>query len=1054
MPSSQNQAPPRTGLISWFAHNHVAANILMIFLVAVGMIRLTTSVREIFPSIDPKIISITVPYPGATPEDIEDSITKRIEEAVIGIQGIDRVRSDASEGVGVVTVELEDFVDGNQVLNDVETEVDRLNNFPPLNAEEVTIIKSKPEDVVLSLVVHGQMPEKSLRDWAERIRDEVANLDNVSLVDLSGAPAREISIEVSEENLRKYQLTIEQISQKVGSFSVDLPGGTLRTQGGEVLVRVQERRYFGNEFANIVIRSNPDGSLLRLSDIATIRDAFEDVKRISDFNGEPAVFIQVSRSKSQDVLNIENSLRSYLETLALPEELSISIWKNGTDILRARISLMARNAIMGFVLVFICLLFFLDLKLAVWTSLGIPISFLGGIFIATSFGVTINMISLFALIVVLGIVVDDTIVAGESIFSEQEEGKKGVEATLDGINKVRSPVTIGVFTTIAAFAPLLFSTGILGQILLPIPIIVISVLLVSLFEAFLVLPSHLSTSNKWSLGLLAKGRRYVSGALDTFLDKVLLPFARLAFDMRYLTVVIGFSFCVLAFVFIGTGAIRFVFFPPIEGDEINVTLEMQPGTPFEVTKKYTEHLMAAAEKTREKYDADMPEGKSIFKNIALRVGAIASDAGPGGETAGATSSNVSQIELELVPSAQRPVSSSEVERTWQGYVGEIPGVKKLAFESSLVGGGNDIDIQLAHRNDQALSAASTTLKQKMKDIEGVSEVVDSAEKGKREFVFELTKAGLAAGLTPADIGTQLRNAFYGREVDRIQRGSNEVKVIVRYPQNQRETLATIKRMRIALPNGEQADLNTMATIREKYSPTTIKRVDGQRVVSVTGDVDEGLVTPNSVLAKITKDILPEIMDRYPGLSYKVEGQSRDQQEDLAVLGKNMMIAVMIIFVLLAGQLRSYVKPFIILLTIPLGVAGAIYGHMILGFDLSFLSLFGIVALSGVVINDSVVLVDYYNRISIESDRSAYEACLYALKRRFRPILLTTLTTSLGLLPILLETSLQAQFIIPMAVSLACGIIFASAFLLFTVPCMILIVNDIKTKCQAVCRLAK
>lgn len=1032
------------GIISWFAHNHVAANILMLFLVAVGLIKLSTAVREIFPSIDPRIISISVPYPGATPEDIEDSITKRVEEAVIGIQGVKRVRSDASEGMGLITIELEDFIDGTQILNDVETEVDRLNNFPPLNAEEVTIVKSKAQDIVLSLVVHGKLPENSLRDWAERIRDDIIKLDDISLAELAGAPAREISIEVSEENLRKYNLTIDQVAQKIKGFSVDLPGGILRTQGGEVLVRVQERRYYGSEFGDVIIRSNTDGSLLHLKDVATIRDGFEDIKRISNFNGEPAVFIQISRSSSQDVLKIESSLRGYLKTLALPEAISISIWKNSTDILRARMSLMARNAIMGFVLVFICLLLFLDLKLAVWTSLGIPISFLGGIFIATSLGVTLNMISLFALIVVLGIVVDDTIVAGESIFSEQEEGKKGISATLSGISKIRSPVTVGVLTTVAAFAPLMFSTGILGQILRPIPFIVISILLVSLLEAFLILPSHLASSNKWSMGILAQVRRYISGGLDRFIQNALLPFARLAFKMRYLTVTIGFSICVLAFVFLTSGAIRFIFFPNIEGDEINVTLEMQPGTPFEVTNKYANIIMEAAEKTRQKYDADMPTGKSIYKNIAFRVGAIATNSGPGGDVAGVSSSNVAQIELELVPSENRTVSSGEVERTWQSYVGDIPGVKKLAFESSLIGGGNDIDIQLAHRNDEVLTKASTLLKEQMSAINGVSEVVDSAEKGKREFVFELTKAGLVAGLTPADLGNQLRNAFYGREVDRIQRGSNEVKVIVRYPKAQRETLATISHMRIALPNGKQADLNTMATIKEKYSPTTIKRVDGQRVVSVTGDVDEGVVTPNEVVATITKETLPRILDRYPGLSYKVEGESREQQNDLAVLGKNMLIAVMIIFVMLAAQLRSYIKPFIILLTIPLGVAGAIYGHIILGFDFSFLSLFGIVALSGVVINDSVVLVDYYNRV-VGTGVIPFDACLEALQKRFRPILLTTLTTSFGLLPMLLETSLQAQFLIPMAVSLACGIIFASTLLIFVVPSLILIAEDVKSK---------
>ncbi len=1039
---SKDQNTQNRGIIAWFSDNHVAANILMMFLIIVGSIKMSTTTREIFPSIDPRIISVTVPYPGATPEDVEDGITKRVEEAVIGIQGIKRVRSTASESLGSIIIELEDFTDDEQVLNDVETEVKRLNNFPPQDAEEIIITRSKPQDVVLSLVVHGQLSDKSLRDWAEVVRDDLIQLDQVSLVELSGAPNREISIEVSEENLRKYNLTLGQIAQKVSENSVDIPGGVLRTKASEVLVRVQERRYFGDEFKNIVIRNDLKGDLLRLKDIAKIQDDFEDTKLISQFNGEPAVFIQVSRSEAQDVLKIENDIKKYLQNLEIPQELSISVWKNGTDILRARIGLLARNAIMGFVLVFICLLLFLDLKLAVWTSLGIPISFLGGIFLATLLGVTLNMISLFALIVVLGIVVDDTIVAGESIFSEQQNGKEGVQASLDGINKIRAPVTIGVFTTIAAFAPLLFSTGILGQILKPIPFIVISVLLVSLLEAFLILPAHLSSPKTWSLGIFAIMRNRVTVFLNKFIDQILIPFLHLALKLRYLTVTINICVCIIAFTLLSSGVIRFIFFPQIEGDEINVTLEMQPGTPFEITRKNAEKIIRAAYDIEEKFSQDMSEDKGIFKNIAYRVGTIASDAGPGGETPGATDSHVAQIELELVPSGQRSISSSDIERQWQKKVGEIPGVKKLAFESSLVGGGNDIDIQLSHRDDKILKKASVILKQEIEKLEGVSEVVSSIENGKKEFIFQLNETGLVAGLTPSSIGRQIRNAFFGQEVDRIQRDSNEVKVMVRYPKEERESLETLSKMRIALPNGERASLNTMAIIYEQYSPNQIKRVDGRRVVSVTADVDEAVLTPNEVLSIIKNNILPELLDRHQGLSYSLEGDSRDQQDDLKALGKNMLIALLAIFVLLAGQLRSYSKPIIIVLTIPLGIAGSIFGHMILGFDLSFISLFGIVALSGVVINDSVVLIDYYNRMHI-TGMSAYDACVQAVRRRFRPILLTTLTTSLGLLPILLETSLQAQFIIPMAVSLACGIVFASIFLIFFIPSLILVTEDCK-----------
>jgi len=1029
------------GLIAWFANNHVAANILMIFLVIAGLATLTSMRKETFPLVDPKMITISVAYPGATPQDVEDGITRRAEEAVIGIQGIKRVQSQAMEGYGLVTAELEDFVDGGEVLNDVETAINSLNNFPPENAEEVNIVRSKLTAAVLTLVVHGELPESSLRDWAERVEDEILQLPSVALVDISGSRNREITIEVSEDNLRKYQLTINDIASAIREFSVDLPAGTLKTKNSEILVRVQERKYYGKDFANIVIKSKSDGSILRLSQIAKISDGFDDGEIVNLYNGKPAIFVNVKRSETQDSLKIEQEVHDYLQNLALPEAVNVSIWRNETDILRDRMNLLTRNAIMGFTLVFLALLLFLDLKLAFWTSLGIPISFLGGIFVASMLGVTLNMVTLFGLIVVLGIVVDDAIVAGESIFSEQEKGKKNLNATLDGVFKIRAPVTIGVLTTVAAFAPLLFSTGTLGQILRPIPIIVITILLISLFEAFFILPTHLATSKRWSIGLLADIRHSVTAKLERFINKRVLPSVKFSIRHRYLTMLACFAIVLCAVFMLKTGMVRFVFFPSIESDQVQATLEMNTGTPFETTAKYTENIIAAAEKLRKEYDEDMPEGTSIFKNISVTIGSMEQDGrGPGVTSRSSNSGNLAQIQIELVPSNDRNVRASEIERKWQEYSGDIPGVKKLAFESSLIRGGEDINIELVHRNDATLKKAAADLKKEMKNIEGVSEVTDSAEYGKREFVYEVTNTGLAAGISAFDIGRQLRDYLYGREVDRIQRGRNEVKVMVRYPKQTRETLATMNDIRIQLPNGKSADLNSVAKMEERRSLSTIKRVDGRRVVSVTGDADEKIITPNEANDMITQEIIPELQKKYPGLNYSLEGKSRDQQDDMKALGRNMLIALMLIFVMLAGQLKSYAKPFIIILTIPIGITGAIFGHFLLGFDLSFISTFGIVALMGVVINDSVVLVDYFNSV-VEQGEKFENAALQAVERRFRPILLTTLTTALGLLPILMETSLQAQFLIPMAVSLACGIVFASSILIFMIPSLLVILED-------------
>ena len=1042
--TTSNPHTPKPGnrLVAWFAENSAAANILMIFFIIAGLGSIGAMVKETFPIIDPRIINVTVPYPGATPQDVESGITRRVEEAVIGIQGVDRVESNAEEGIGVITIELEDFVDGDQVLSDVETEIDSLQDFPPENAEEISIVKVKAKSEVLTLVIHGDTDPLVLRDWAEIVKDRVLGLSEVSLVDISGSADREISIEISEDTLRRYDLTIGQVAETVRQFSIDLPAGTLRTGASEILVRVQDRRYYGKEFGNIVIRSNEDGTLLRLGDIAVIKDGFEDVDIINQYNGENAIFVDVTRSAGQDILAIEKQIKDYVETLELPAEINLTVWKNETIILKERISLLARNAILGYLLVFTCLLLFLDLKLAFWTSFAIPVSFLGGLFIASLFGVTINMISLFALIVVLGIVVDDAIVTGESIFHQHDEGTSD-HPTLRAIERIQAPVTIGVLTTMAAFLPLIFSTGILGQILQPIPIIVISVLFISLIEAFFILPAHLHHPKRWSTGLLAYARGKVTDGLNWFINNIVVKIAETVLLARYLFVVLVFVIVGFAFYQVGSGTIKFIFFPQIESDEIRVNLTMPVGTNFETTRYYTNQIMDGFYQVAD--DITGGNKEDLYENISISAGLTFGDrGGPASLSSASISSHLSEITVELVGSDFRTLSAGEISKKWREAVPPIPQVENLTFQSSLVSAGADINIEISHRDSATLEIASEELKQNIADMPSMSEVVDSLEPGKKEFVYELTDAGLAAGLTPFDVGQQLRDLFRGRSVDRIQRGSSEIEIFVRYPEKLRENISTLEQIRIRLPNGERAAIDTIADIEERFSPSVIKRVDGRQVVSITGDVDEDMMSPDEAIAKIRKDFYAPLQDRYPGLSFELAGQNKDQQNDLATLGKNMLIALMIIFVMLTSLLRSYAKPFVIMLTIPLGIAGAIYGHMLLGFNLSFISLFGIVALTGVVINDSVVLVDYYNRLRKERpELTAAEAAILALKRRFRPILLTTLTTSLGLFPMLLETSLQAQFIIPMAVSLATGIVFASALLIFFIPVLLVIFDEIE-----------
>jgi len=657
-------------------------------------------------------------------------------------------------------------------------------------------------------------------------------------------------------------------------------------------------------------------------------------------------------------------------------------------------------------------------------------------------GESLNMVSLFALIVVLGIVVDDGIVTGESIFEAQEKFPDDPHSAYRGVMQVIAPVTVGVTTTMAAFGPLIFSTGTLGQIIGVIPIVVISILFVSLMEAYFILPTHLSKPSRWSKGIMAKIRDRVAKLLEDFVNNRVLPFAKHALNWRYATLAAFLGIAIFTVGLVKSGTIRFVFFPQIEGDQITINVKMPLGTPFETTESTMLEIEEQIIDVRSQLDSESLS--SSFESISVSIGeASAASGGPGGGLPGQSASHLGQFRIRLVPSDYRELSSSEVESLIRAQTQDLPGIETLEFQSSLIGEESDIEIELAHPDEEQLNEAAVALKEAMERLPGTKEVTDTFELGKTEYVFKLNEQGLAVGLTPMDLGRQLRSAFFGLEAQRFQRGRSEMIVYVRYPKADRESLAALNNTRIRLPNGNEVPLYSVATVIEQRGYSQIQTVDGRRIVSVMGDADIAVTTPNDIIAILQNEVLPEITSRYQGLTYSFEGESREQNEDLASLTRNMMIALMLIYVLLGAQLRSYVQPFVIMSAIPFGIVGAILGHLVLGYDLTFISMFGGVALTGVVVNDSVVLVDYLNK-HLRDGKTLGESALLAVKRRFRPILLTTLSTSLGLLPILLETSMQARFLIPMVVSLAMGILFSTLVILFLVPCLVLIVEDIKS----------
>lgn len=1081
------------GLLAWFARNHVAANLLMLLILVGGAISLFRNTVEIFPETSVDIITVEVPYLGATPEEAEEGVVLRVEEAVAGIDGVKRVRGTAMEGAGVVLIEVDDYAEPREVLDDVKAEVDRITTFPA-ETEKPIITEITIRNHVISIVLSGDVPERTLKELAERMRDELTAMPNITQVDVAGARNYEISIEVSEETLRRYNLTFEQVSRAVAGASLDLPGGSVKTEGGEILIRTKGQRYRGPEFENIVVLTRPGGTRIRLGDIAEVKDAFEDSDLVSYFDGQRAVHLQVFRVGDQNLLDVVDTVYGYIEDKRgdMPAGVSIDTWMDNSEYLRARMELLVKNAFFGLALVFFVLSLFLDLRLAFWTTLGIPISFMGAFWLMPYADSTINMMSLFAFILALGIVVDDAIVVGENIFEYLQKGLSPVEAAIKGVKEMASPVTMAVLTTIFAFMPLLFVYGIYGKFIRVIPIVVISILAVSLVEALLILPAHLAGGKHrygahHKPGPVARVQGFIRRRLDGFVQNRFVRFVDLAVSWRYVTVTAALGVLLLAIGYVGGGFIKFSLMPSVEADNVWAALSMPQGTAVEQTRRVVERVEEAAERVREKIDAqrrerqngdslldrvraalgmeaEPEEFQSVFVHMATYIGQQPMTGGEGGgpPTASDSGSHAAEVNIQLLGSEYRGgrYSSEKIEQMWREEVGEIPGVSSLTFASSLFQGGNAVEVELSHYNFDQLLAAADDLKATLGDYPGVYDIADSFETGKMELKLRLKDTGRLLGLTVENLARQVRQGFYGYEVQRVQRGREDIRVMVRYPETQRRSLADVERMRIRLPDGTEVPFLEVAEVALGRGYATISRADQRRIVSVTASVDQNVVTGNEVNEVLRAKTLPALQDKYPGLIFNFEGEQKIQQEIAASLGSSAAIAMMAIFALLAVQFRSYIQPAIIMSAIPFGLIGALVGHVIMSlyytvmqyltlgiwqvvpFNFSILSIFGIVALTGIVVNDSLIMIDLIN-----NERTAgvplKEVVRDSVLRRFRPIMLTTLTTFFGLVPMMVERSLHARFLIPMAVSLAFGVLFATMITLILVPSLYMILEDVK-----------
>jgi len=1043
------------GLISWFAGNHVAANLLMVVICAAGLMTATNIKQEVFPEIEMDMVTIQVLYLGATPTEVEEAVSIRVEEAVQGVTGLKKIMSTSSEGVGMISLELESNADKRKVLDEVKAEVDRIITFPA-ETEKPIVTLLEPRKQVLDVVIFGETTERTLKLLAEKVRDDLLALEDITYATIGGTRPFEISIEVSERDLQAYGITLSDVTRAVQANSLDLPGGSVKTDAGEILVRTKGQRYTGEEFGRIVVITAPDGTEVTLDRIATVRDGFEDIDSASYLDGKPSATVQVYRTGDQGVLRVTAAAKDYVAGMKdqMPPGISISGFNDRSLIYKSRMDLLLKNGMAGLALVFLVLALTLQFRLALWVSLGIGISFLGAFWALPIFNVSLNMISMFAFIVSLGIVVDDAIVVGENIYSWRERGFSPQKAATRGALEVGLPVTLAVTTTCFAFMPLANVEGMMGKFMFNIPVVVIAILLFSLVESLLILPAHLATMKSVSEQEKDRAKGWY-GALKVKIDYSLKAFVEgpyrrtldYALEHRPIVIAVALATMIITVGFVAGGHIKFTFMPKVDADNLVAALTLPQGSTVEDAQRAIDRLEETLEQVRAEFDEKRTDGKSVILHVQTSIGSQPRSSG-GGPGAGASTTPVGahlvEVNAELLKAEIRDVPSPEMARRWREVCGPITGAVSLTFTANLLRGGSPVDVQLASSDTDDLIAAAQELKAELAEFPGVIDISDSFREGKVEVKLGLKPEARTLGLTLADLARQVRRGFYGDEAMRIQRGRDEVKVMIRYPEDERRSMGNIESMRIRTPGGAEVPFSRVATVEVGRGYASIERADRRRVVSVTGDVDQEITNADEINGILRQEVLPRLLAAHPGLHYSMEGEQKEQAESMASLKSGFMLAILMIYVVLAVLFKSYTQPALIMTAIPFGLVGAVWGHILMGLDLTLISMFGVVALTGVVVNDSLLMIDFINRAR-RGGMPVRKAVVESGVRRFRPIMLTSLTTFAGLTPLLLEKSLQAKFLIPMATSLAFGVLFATFITLVLVPVSYSLLEDVRMR---------
>ena len=1042
----------RFGLIGWFSKNPVAANLVMALVIAAGLISALNISKNMFPVGELDQILVSAVYPGAAPVEVEKGVILPMEAALQGLKGIKKINSTAGRDVASINLEIESNEDIQEVMSQVENRIDSIVNFPD-DLERPTVKRATMDDArwIMGIAVYGDMDERTRKVMGQEMRDELLLLPEIKSITLWGVDPYEISIEVQEDRLREYNLTLNEVAQVLRNSSLDLPAGMIRSAEGNVLVRTQGKAYTGESFARLVVRSQPDGTKLLLSDVATIKDGFAESNTIVRFDRQSAFNLGVFAVEDQDILTISNIVKQYIKdkSTTLPEGLQISEFFDTSFHLRGRLNMMLENLAMGAVLVAIVLGLFLNLHVAGWVMLGIPVSFLGAFWLmpVNPYPVDINVLSLFAFIMVLGIVVDDAIVIGESIFAQAKKEfkaksadnpgedvvyKSSVATVIAGAKKVATPSTIGVLTTMAAFAPILFVGGAAAPFFESIAVVVILCLLFSLIESKLILPAHLvglelgrPTKPRWAF--IGRWQRSIGGGLNQFVENRYIPFLKLCLRHRYATLAGFLALLIISISAVNSGIARFEFFPNVPGDGIRANIIMQDGASAENLQETLSRVEAAAYEVDAEYRRSHPQDKGLVEHLVFFT----------------ESDTQATFMISLTHPEDRSISAFEIEKLWRDKVGNLPNVRKQRYYSGTnAGGGAKINLTLSGSDPEQLTLAGAALAEKLGEYNGVFDIYNSQGAGSREILIGLKPNASQLGISLGDIARQVRQAFYGEEVQRLQRGADTLKVMVRYPIEERSSIATLENMHIRTASGQVIAIGEVADIRLGLGLTAITRIDRERTVTITADVDASKAQSGAVIEDLTTQFIPQLLARYSGVKFGLGGASEEEQTLMNRMILGFVASLFLIYGLLAVPLKSYVQPLVIMAVIPFGFIGAVVGHVIFDVSISMLSIFGLIALAGVVVNDSLILVEFVNRGRAD-ELSIDEALAGAGRQRFRAILLTTMTTFVGLLPMLFETSLQAQFVIPMALSLSFGIVFATTITLILIPCLYRVIYDLR-----------